>query len=158
MASNKVSAALRKVAKNITDAPAKFARLMKARGSNAAPKALAMLQREPGSPRYPIRWTTERQRKAFFATDGFGRGIPTRRSGEIKGAWKVEFIPDSRGGMLVLSNEHPAARFVQGFDQQGFHADTGWVTTAQASDEFFAQGGYAVTEAWYEAADPLEGV
>ena len=46
--------------------------------------------KEPGKgPVYPIQWDTERQRKAFFATDGFGRGIPTRRSDEYIRGWKV---------------------------------------------------------------------
>lgn len=155
---NPITEALKKVAKNLTDAPKNFTRLMRARGSKAAPRALARLQQIPGAPRYPIRWTTERQRKAFFATDGFGRGIPTRRSGQIAGKWKTTFMPDSKGGMLILENDDPAATFVQGFDQQGFHADTGWVTTAQVSDQFFAEGGDSVAEIWFEAADPLEGV
>jgi len=46
--------------------------------------------KEPGKkPTYPIQWDSVRQRKAFFASDGFGRGIPTRRSGEYLRGWKV---------------------------------------------------------------------
>ena len=29
---------------------------------------------------YPIRWDSERQRHAFFATNGFGHGIPYKRT------------------------------------------------------------------------------
>lgn len=44
----------------------------------------------PGSkPIYPIQWDTPRQRRAFFATDGFGRGIPTKRSKEYIRGWQV---------------------------------------------------------------------
>jgi len=39
--------------------------------------------------KYPIKWDTEKQRKAFFASDGFGRGIPTKRTGEYQKGWKV---------------------------------------------------------------------
>jgi len=42
----------------------------------------------PGAkPTYPIRWDSVKQRKAFFATDGFGRGIPTKRTGATSKAW-----------------------------------------------------------------------
>lgn len=30
---------------------------------------------------YPVNWDSEKQRRAFFATDGFGGGIPHQRSG-----------------------------------------------------------------------------
>lgn len=36
---------------------------------------------QEGKPvRYPIDWDSERQRRAFFATNGFGKGIPYRRT------------------------------------------------------------------------------
>ena len=46
--------------------------------------------KQPGAkPEYPIQWDSVKQRKAFFATDGFGRGIPTKRSGETAKGWQV---------------------------------------------------------------------
>jgi len=42
-----------------------------------------LLGKIPGPVKYPIRWTSERQRRAFFATRGFGRGIPTKRTGDV---------------------------------------------------------------------------
>jgi hypothetical protein len=46
--------------------------------------------KEEGRPvTYPIQWDSEKQRRAFFATDGFGRGIPTKRTGQAVGAWKA---------------------------------------------------------------------
>lgn len=46
--------------------------------------------KEPGAPiTYPVQWDSEKQRKAFFASDGFGRGIPTKRSGEYTKAWQI---------------------------------------------------------------------
>lgn len=71
-------------------------------------ETLAKLQQTPGAVKYPIRWTTERQRRAFFASKGFrkgrrtgklsllvqwvlpSRGIPTRRTGKLQKAWKVD--------------------------------------------------------------------
>jgi len=44
----------------------------------------------PGKPpTYPIPWDSPKQRRAFFATNGFGRGIPTKRTDEYVNAWKV---------------------------------------------------------------------
>jgi hypothetical protein len=46
--------------------------------------------RKPGkSPHYPIKWDSEKQRRAFFATKGFGRGIPTTRTGQYTSGWKI---------------------------------------------------------------------
>jgi hypothetical protein len=36
---------------------------------------------------YPINWDSEKQRRAFFATNGFGHGIPYVRTGEA--VWTV---------------------------------------------------------------------
>lgn len=45
--------------------------------------------RKPGArPSYPIQWDSERQRRAFFASDGFGRGIPSQRTGS-EGRWQI---------------------------------------------------------------------
>lgn len=40
----------------------------------------------------PFTWSSEKQRRAFFATDGFGRGIPTRRTHELmlSGRFRIE--------------------------------------------------------------------
>ena len=52
--------------------------------------SIRKLMKVPGKkPTYPIRWDSPKQRRAFFATDGFGRGIPTRRTGEYTKNWKV---------------------------------------------------------------------
>jgi len=52
--------------------------------------AIRKVMKEPGQkPTYPIKWDSVKQRKAFFASDGFGRGIPTKRSGEYQKGWQV---------------------------------------------------------------------
>lgn len=46
--------------------------------------------RKPGEPvTYPIKWDSERQRRAFFASDGFGRGIPARRTGNYNARYRI---------------------------------------------------------------------
>lgn len=44
----------------------------------------------PGKPvRYPVSWDTPKQKRAYFATNGFGRGIPTKRSGGYQKGYNV---------------------------------------------------------------------
>jgi hypothetical protein len=40
-------------------------------------------------PTYPIQWDSTKQRKAFFATDGFGGGIPHKRTQNTQLGWRV---------------------------------------------------------------------
>lgn len=90
----------------------------------------------PGAVKYPIQWTSERQRKAFFATNGFGAGIPYQRTGGLGQAWKLLSVNTGNGAMLVLENRANAAKYVYGFfgqprPQQRFHVNTGWQTISQ---------------------------
>jgi hypothetical protein len=94
--------------------------------NDIARRMLPELQTQPGPPRYPIRWRSVRQRRAFFATDGFGRGIPTVRSGKMVSAWRITPRSVQDGGVIEVSNDVPYARYVIGDDQQPYHADTGW--------------------------------
>jgi hypothetical protein len=66
---------------------------------------------EPGAqPTSPIRWDSPRQRAAFFASNGFGGGIPHKRTGEYTGGWKIEILPDG----VKMYNTTQAAPFVGG--------------------------------------------
>ena len=60
---------------------------------------------EEGKPvRYPINWDSQKQRRAFFATNGFGKGIPYRRTNRYRLGWKLQRVAFGTN----LSNEHPA--------------------------------------------------
>jgi hypothetical protein len=52
---------------------------------------------------YPVTWDSERQRRAFFATDGFGHGIPYQRTGATK--WTID---KSFANEVQLFAPHPA--------------------------------------------------
>lgn len=54
--------------------------------------------------RYPIEWDSERQRRAFFATNGFGKGIPYRRTNRYRFGWRDQMEPFG----ATLKNESPA--------------------------------------------------
>lgn len=130
-------------------------------------QTLNRLQQEPGKPHYPIRWTSERQRRAFFATKGFGRGIPTKRTHKLSQSWDVTVniqqislfenfrvslvtflarfgmgtppTPPQPSIWVSVSNPVDYEIYVTGVYQQGFHHDTGWYQSASVLDNAFQQ-------------------
>lgn len=91
-------------------------------------QALNEVRRYPGPVRLPIEWASDVQRKAFFASDGFGRGIPTRRTGALRDAWRLAYQFSRAEDFMVLENTSPKAIYVIGELQQPFHRNTGWMT------------------------------
>lgn len=63
-----------------------------------------------GEPKYPIKWDSVRQRKAFFATGGFGGGIPYRRTGKYVGAFRYVREGDS----VSIATSYPKAVYIGG--------------------------------------------
>jgi hypothetical protein len=63
---------------------------------------------EEGEPvRYPIQWDTERQRRAYFATNGFGAGIPYKRTHAMRLGIQTERVP--LGTNLRIPHPEPMA-------------------------------------------------
>lgn len=94
------------------------------------PQYLKRIQQQwtpyPSPVHYPIEWKSARQRRAFFATNGFGGGIPYQRTRTLQKSW-VFAIDEYPGGAEVrIGNTAAYARFVIGADQQPFHRNTGW--------------------------------
>lgn len=121
-------------------------------------RMLAELSAEPGPPRYPIRWKSERQRRAYFATNGFGRGIPSRRSGTLNRNWKVKTVFNADGGLIYTENDTPYARYVQGDDAQTFHLDTGWPQAAPIVVKYLPIYEDALIDFYFLIADPFAGI
>lgn len=97
-----------------------------------------------GTPERKINWTGGtggRQHKAYFASNGFGAGIPYVRSGGLSKKWRGDIKIEPAVVTFMISNPSRAARFVYGslalsnltaarrFQQQ-FHIDTGWLFAA----------------------------
>jgi hypothetical protein len=82
------------------------------------------LKNKRGSVVYEIQWTSDRQRKAYFASDGFDGGIPTTRTGEHERNWFVK--PNRRAGEIAMGNSSAQAEFTVGQFQQQFHKNTGY--------------------------------
>ena len=86
----------------------------------------------PSAVKHPIRWKSERQRKAYFASDGFGGGIPSVRTGYLGQSWDIANTELESGGIITIENTATTrtgdnlAQYVVGEHQQPFHEDTGW--------------------------------
>lgn len=108
-----------------------------ARGVAAEAAALALIGNErTGLQHYPARkqhgadnpyiWQSERQRRAFFATNGFGAGIPSKRTDNLRFGWKAQSWGDKT--KIHVINDQPYARFVMGDALQRGHKADGWRT------------------------------
>ena len=82
------------------------------------------MKKFPGAVARPIEWETERQRRAFFATDGFGGGIPSKRSGELFRHFDV--TSNRRALQTAIVNTYEFAKYIIGDRQQKFHKNTGY--------------------------------
>jgi hypothetical protein len=71
----------------------------------------------------PYEWQSERQRKAYFATNGFGGGIPYRRTDKLKFGWQVNRWDGTR---TSVQNREKYVPYVQGDQMQRGHIADGW--------------------------------
>lgn len=80
-------------------------------GLNATAKRIQRRMKVPGKPiTYPVNWDSVRQMIAYFASNGFGEGIPSRRKGRYEEGWQVRGIPNG----VELGNRERSARFIGG--------------------------------------------
>lgn len=93
-----------------------------------ADELLARLREKPGAVKYPIIWTSDRQRKWFWAQVRAGKiKVPYQRTDEMINSWHVVVVYDANAmtSIEVLSDS-TVHQFVTGSNQQGYHAATGW--------------------------------
>ena len=83
-------------------------------GRNQIYKTAQRIRSRMGKPgkkiTYPVRWDSKKQRRAFFASEGFGRGIPTERSGAYEEAWEIIKLDNG----YAVSNPLEYAKYVGG--------------------------------------------
>lgn len=113
------------------------------------PHLLDELTHIPGSPVYPIRWTSEKQRRFVMAKLRRENNLPYQRTGQLAAGWEVLFVETKDGFDMKTRHADPVAKFVYGsFDRrrqfkQRFHSDTGWPDAAATVDfwnEAFVEG------------------
>jgi hypothetical protein len=148
---------LRAIADAALKAPGLMNTVYKRRVRSLRSRMLAELRIVPPPPNYPIKWKTARQRRAFFASNGFGRGIPTQRTGALLDAYDVVLSSTNAGGILQVINSAPHARFVIGDDAQPFHIDH-WPQIADAVVKYEQIAFTELVNDWYLVVDPFAGV
>lgn len=119
---------------------------------------LAELRVEPGKPKYPIRWTSSRQRRAVMAKLRKAGNLPYQRTHELSHGWRVDYTETADGGILTAGNETPYASFVVGDDQQGFHKDTGWLKAPDILEKWSEIVTDRLIQTYITVADPFAGV
>jgi hypothetical protein len=64
---------------------------------------------EEGKPiQYPVQWDSPKQRAAFFASNGFGKGIPYKRTHKHRLGWQTTRVPFGQQFRVLLGNKSPA--------------------------------------------------
>lgn len=121
-------------------------------------RLLEQLRQQPGAPQYPLRWMSERQRRAYFATNGFGHGIPYQRTGALAQGWHVEYGSLDNGGAITIWNDAPSEVYVEGYQQQPFHQDTGWLFAPQLIADFQELATEVIIQTWFTISDVNAGV
>lgn len=87
---------------------------------------LDQLQRQPGPPKYPLRWKSERQRRFVMAKLRRENNLPYRRTGRLAAGWRVLSNTVGNISEIAITNNVDYMPFVQGDWAQPFHLDTGW--------------------------------
>lgn len=98
-------------------------------------------------------WQTEKQRRAFFASNGFGGGIPYQRSGKLLASYDMKVLDTPDGGVLSITNTDPKARFVVGDDAQRMHIATGYVQIKDVAADARAEAMVILRETWFTVCD-----
>ena len=114
---------LQAVAETARDATRKMRRAagIVARGASAQ-ALIADLSKEPEPPEYPIRWASDRQRKAVMAKLRRADDLPFQRKHRLSRGWRMVLssLLGDNGGVFTAENSAPEADFVQGERQQRY--------------------------------------
>lgn len=141
--------------------PRKFKALYRKRIDTLAKKTLQELRRTPGKVKRPIEWTSRKQQRAYFASRGFGKGIPTVRTGALQNGWKVLDESDFTQGLFTVYNDSTVRdyftgaivyyeEFVTGVNQQRFHRNTGWIRSQDILADAMVSAEDIIIETFYE--------
>lgn len=146
------------VGDNITRAPAIFNTAWARQQGRIRSYAKQTLKVKPGKPKYPIKWTSPRQRRFVMAKLRREGNLPYKRTDAMINAWDVSFTATIDGGSLTLFNPSESAEFVVGDEQQGFHAETGWYRVDDVQKRISDFAATTLVQTWVTAVDPFAGV
>lgn len=143
---------VRQLTNALRDAPAKMRRYIRSElKATAERRIIKKLRTYPRKPRYPLRWTSERQRKYVMAKLREQDNLPYQRTGALKRGWEVEVKINPATAFLVITNDMPYAQYVMGDRQQIMHQDTGWPFAGDIIYKESALLADDLVSAWYDA-------
>lgn len=116
------------------------------------------LRKQPGSPSYPLRWKSRRQQRYVMAMLRERGTIPYQRTGALAAGWMGTVSANTAGGAALVDNPAPALTYVEGENQQPYHADTGWLFAPTVISRYGDMASNAVVETWFTVSDPFAGV
>lgn len=98
------------------------------------------LRRYPGAPRYPLVWTSERQRRYVLAKLRRENNLPYRRTGRLAAGYKVIVVyTPATITMIEVRHDSPVPHvYVKGLKQQKMHTYTGWDRDSETI-EFYSE-------------------
>lgn len=107
----------------------------------------AALRVEPpdASNYYKLKWRSRKQQKAYYASNGFGAGIPTVRSHVLSTAWTSLFAKIPHGGSYRMFNETEYGSYVYGdFDlpRMEMFVQIPWIDPFEVSEPFMKEAEY----------------
>lgn len=139
----------------IQASPQKFRVLLPIEVNKRAALILRPVLVTPPLPSRPIKWKSRRQQRAYHATEGFGRGIPSARSDTLLSSYAVTTLAAAMSGEVDVINTAPYADYVIGAQQQPFLVQ--WIPITAAIEPGGIIALDAVETAWVLASDPFGG-
>lgn len=112
--------------------------------NDISPAILPEAQAEPGPVATPIEWTSPKQRRYVMMM--IRKGLipaPYVRSHALSQAWAFSVKTTSNDTTVTLANSSSVFQYVEGLNQQRFHANTGWLS---ASDKIPVWGDIVVSK------------
>jgi hypothetical protein len=85
---------------------------------------------------------------AHAKRDAQGHIIPYQRTHQLVKGWHVRGDYGKGFGGISVYNEAPAAAFVQGYWQQGFHKDTGWASAPTELQRISLEANDMLVQGW----------
>ena len=134
------------------DAPRRMNKAYKRKIKRLRQQLLDELREYPGPVKRPFRWKSERQRRAYFATDGFGWGIPYVRTDALKASWTTHIRDQKDGAVFEVENKAQYAQYVVGDFAQPGHIHTGWASAAVLVARYREEASDILFDTWGEVA------
>jgi len=133
------------VRRNLETLRGAYKKIGKYRLGEIAGKIKTRMQTPGKKIKYPVNWKTLKQKLAFFASNGFGGGIPTIRSHKYERGWKSETMVNG----IKVYNKMKGAKYIggnmRGAGQSPIHQGR-WVLLRNAYDAVIKQLPKAVIE------------